>query len=67
VELFMAHFVVGNQRAWLLATGIAFGVGIVASGTSRVQTRSYLQENRGVLGAVAGPSGARLALGWRSR
>ncbi len=61
-ELFMAHFVFGNQRAWLLAIGVAFGVGVVASGTSRVQTRSYMQENRGVLRAVAGMSLARLAL-----
>ena len=61
-ELFMAHFVYGNQRAWLLATGAGFGVGIVAWGTTRMQTRSYVQDNRGVLGAVAGLSRARIAL-----
>lgn len=61
-ELFMAHFVYGNQRAWLLTTGAGFGVGIVAWGTTHLQTRSYVQENRGVLGAVAGLARIRLAL-----
>jgi hypothetical protein len=61
-ELFMAHFVYGNQRAWLLTTGAGFGVGIVAWGTTHLQTRSYVQENRGVLGAVAGLARLRLAL-----
>lgn len=61
-ELFMAHFVYGNQRAWLLATGIGFAVGIAAWGTVRMQARTQAEENRGVLGAVGALARGRLAL-----
>jgi hypothetical protein len=61
-ELFMAHFAYGNQRAWLLAAGLGFMVGVLAWGTSRSQAGTQALENRGVLRAVAGMLRARLAL-----
>jgi hypothetical protein len=61
-ELFMAHFVYGSQRAWLLATGIGFVVGVLARSQGTKQARIHVQENRGVLAAVAGSSRTRLAL-----
>jgi hypothetical protein len=51
-ELFGAHFVYGNQRAWLLAIGAGFVVGVAAWGTSLMGARAYAEENRGVLRAV---------------
>lgn len=60
-ELFAAHFVYGNQRAWLLAVGVAFAVGIVAWGTTALQTRGSADENRGVLHAVGSMLQVRLA------
>jgi hypothetical protein len=60
-ELVMAHFVYGNQRAWLFASGVAFVVGIVAWGTNRVQARAQGPENAGVLRAVSSFSRIRLA------
>ena len=52
VELFLAHFVFGNQRAWLLAAGLCFAVGAAAWGATRTQARAEERENVGVLGAV---------------
>ncbi len=61
-ELFMAHFVYGNQRAWLLAASLCLAVGVVAAGTSQVKARAQSHENVGVLRAVARVSALRLAL-----
>lgn len=55
-ELFLAHFVYGNERTWLLVAGLAFGLAIVAWGTAHAHT----QENAGVLTAVAGLSPTRV-------
>ena len=60
-ELFAAHFVYGNQRAWLLAAGVAFAVGIAAWGNTASQARSHADENRGVLRAVGSMVQVRLA------
>jgi hypothetical protein len=62
VELFVAHFVFGNQRAWLLGASIAFAIGLVASRATIVQARGQSGENQGVLGAVGSVFSARLAL-----
>jgi hypothetical protein len=55
-ELFLAHFVYGNERVWLLVAGLAFVLAIVAWGT----THAHTQENAGVLKAVAGLSPVRV-------
>ena len=55
-ELFLAHFVYGNERVWLLVAGLAFVLAIVAWGT----THAHTQENADVLEAVAGLSPVRL-------
>jgi hypothetical protein len=62
VELFVAHFVYGNQRAWLLAASIAYAIGVVASRAALVQARRQPSENQGVLRAVGPVFPARLAL-----
>jgi hypothetical protein len=59
-ELFMAHFVYGNERAWWLATGLAFAVGGAAWWTTRVQAHG--RENADVLRAVADLAWVRLAI-----
>jgi hypothetical protein len=61
-ELFAAHFVYGNQRAWLLAVGVAFTVGVAAWGASFVQAQGHADENRGVLRAVGSLLWVRLTL-----
>ncbi len=55
-ELFLAYFVYGNERAWLLVAGLAFGLAIVAWGT----THAHTQENAEVLKEVAGLSPVRV-------
>jgi hypothetical protein len=55
-ELFLAHFVYGNERIWLLVAGLAFVLAIVAWGT----THAHTQENADVLKAVAGLSPVRV-------
>jgi hypothetical protein len=62
VELFVAHFVYGNQRAWLLSASIAYAIGLVASRTTIVQARGQSGENQGVLRAIGSVIAARLAL-----
>ena len=62
VELFVAHFVYGNQRAWLLSASIAYALGVVASRTTIVQARGQSGENQGVLRAIGAVIPARLAL-----
>lgn len=51
-ELFMAHVVYGDQRAWLLAAGIGFSFGLAAYALRRSQTDRHQQENVGVVGAI---------------
>jgi hypothetical protein len=60
-ELFMAHFVYGGQRAWLLAAGIGFSFGLASYALRRSQTYRHQQENAGVVRAIRGFAGPRLA------
>jgi hypothetical protein len=60
VELFIAHFVYGNQRAWLLAASLAFAIGLVAAGATQVRARGSAGDNRGVLRAVGSVFSLRL-------
>src|SRR5690348_15607044 len=46
-ELFLAHLVYGNQRAWLLGGSLAFAVGILAYALRRTQTYRNSRENIG--------------------
>src|SRR5215469_7842042 len=62
VELFVAHFVYGNLRAWLLAVSIAYVLGVVASRATILQARRQSADNQGVLRAVGPIVAARLAL-----
>jgi hypothetical protein len=62
VELFVAHFVYGNPRAWLLTASIAYAIGVVASRATTVQARGQSSDNQGVLRAVGSILPARLAL-----
>ena len=55
-ELFLAHFVYGNERVWFLIAGLAFVLGIVAWGT----THAHTQENAELLEAVRGVSPMRV-------
>lgn len=55
-ELFLAHFVYGGERVWLLVAALAFILGMVAWGT----THAHAQENADVLKAVAGISPTRV-------
>jgi hypothetical protein len=60
-ELFMAHFVYGNERAWLLAAGMAYAVGLAAHSVRRSQTYRNQQENAGVVSAITDFAGPRPA------
>jgi hypothetical protein len=60
-ELFMAHFVYGDERAWLLAAGIGFGFGLASYALRRSQTYRHQQDNAGVVQAIRGFAGPRLA------
>ena len=60
-ELFMAHFVYGDQRAWLLAAAIGFSFGLAAYALRRSQTYRHQQDNAGVVRAIRGFAGPRLA------
>lgn len=60
-ELFLAHLVYGNQRAWLFAAAAGFTFGAVAYALRRSQTYRYSRENAGVVAAITGYSGLRLA------
>jgi hypothetical protein len=61
-ELFLAYLVYGNQRAWLLVAGVAYGLGVVAWARTRSQAHSHVRENVGVLNAVSGVLSVRLML-----
>ena len=54
-ELFLAHFVYGGERIWLLVAGLAFVLAIIAWGT----THTHTQENAQVIHAVGGVSPTR--------
>jgi hypothetical protein len=60
-ELFMAHFVYGSERAWLLATGIGFSFGLASYALRRSQTYRHQADNAGVVRAIRGFAGPRLA------
>jgi hypothetical protein len=60
-ELFMAHFVYGNERAWLFAAGVAYIIGLAAYAVRRTQTYRHQQENAGVVRAITDFAGPRLA------
>ena len=60
-ELFMAHFVYGDQRAWLLAAGIGFSFGLAAYALRRSQTYRHQRDNAGVVQAITGFASLRLA------
>jgi hypothetical protein len=62
VELIVAHFVYGNQRAWLLAASIAYAIGVVAARATIMQARRQSGDNQGVLRAVGSVIPVRLAL-----
>lgn len=62
VELFVAHFVYGDPRAWLLSASIAYAIGLVASRATIVQARGQSAENQGVLRAIGSVFPARFAL-----
>lgn len=61
-ELFLAHFVYGNQRAWLLAGAVAFSLGLAAYALRRTQTYRDRSQNAGVVAALHEYAGIRLAL-----
>jgi hypothetical protein len=48
-ELFTAHFVYGSLRAWLLAFGLTYVVGMAASLLATTQARSLSEENRDIM------------------
>jgi hypothetical protein len=52
-ELFMAHLVYGNPRAWLLAAACAWAVGLAVWATNFTEARIPSSENRDLLAAVA--------------
>lgn len=52
VELFVAHFVYGSQRGWLLAAGMAYALGPVAARATQVRAHVSSAENQGVWRAV---------------
>jgi hypothetical protein len=60
-ELFMAHLVYGDERAWLLAAGIGFSCGLAAYALRRSQTYRHQPENAGVVQAITGFASLRLA------
>ena len=47
-ELFLVHFVYGNQRAWLLVAAVAFALGLAASALRRTQTDRDRRQRSGV-------------------
>lgn len=55
-ELFLAHFIYGNERVWFLVGALAFALGIAAWGT----THAHTEENEEVLKAVRGVSPMRV-------
>jgi hypothetical protein len=62
VELFMTHFVYGNQRAWLLAIAVAFILGVAANVLARTQTDRDRRQNAGVVEAQRDYAPVRLVL-----
>jgi len=48
-ELFMAHFVASDERAWLLAYAATLVVGLVAWVVTSVQAKRHIEENREIL------------------
>jgi hypothetical protein len=61
-ELFLTHFVYGNQRAWLLAAAVAYTVGLAANVLTRTQTDRDRRQNAGVVEAQRDYAPVRLAL-----
>lgn len=61
-ELFMAHLVYGNQRAWLLAATVGFASGMLAYALRRTQTYRNSRQNAGVVRAISGYANLRLVL-----
>jgi hypothetical protein len=61
-ELFMAHFVYGGLRNWLLSLGITFVVGTIASIVTIMQARTFPEENRHVARALTPLNGVRAVL-----
>lgn len=61
-ELFMAHFVYNGLRYWLLALGLTFVVGTVASIVTRMQARTFPEENHDVDRALTPLAGVRAVL-----
>jgi hypothetical protein len=61
-ELFMAHFVYGGLRYWLLSLGLTFVVGTIASIVTSRQARTFPEENRDVARALTPLDGVRAAL-----
>jgi hypothetical protein len=62
-ELFMAHFVYNGLRYWLLALGLTFVVGTIASIVTIMQARTFPEENRDVVRALTPLIGVRAVLG----
>ena len=61
-ELFMAHFVYGGLRNWLLSLGLTFVVGTIASIVTSMQARTFPEENRDVARALTPLNGVRAVL-----
>jgi hypothetical protein len=61
-ELFLTHFVYGNQRAWLLAATVSYTVGLAANVLARTQTDRDRRQNAGVVEAQRDYAPVRLAL-----
>jgi len=61
-ELFLAHFVYGNQRAWLLAAAEAFTFGLAAYALRRTQTYRDRRQNAGIVQALRDYARVRLTL-----
>lgn len=61
-ELFMAHFVYGGLRYWLLSLSLTFVVGTLASIVTNRQARNFPEENRDVTRALTPLNGVRAVL-----
>ena len=61
-ELFLAHLVYGNQRAWLLVAALAFAVGVLAYAVRRSQTYRNSRDNAGVVQAIRDYAALRFVL-----
>lgn len=61
-ELFMAHFVYSGLRYWLLSLGLTFVVGTVANIVTRMQARTFPEENRDVARTLTPLAGVRAVI-----